>query len=107
MHKAADVNFINFVTRGSHIRFMPPEETSGYEFSPQELDFLKRYEGSRAIGTPAQVEDQIMALQRRFGANEVMLVSNAYHLQDRLRSFELVASELGLNRAAALVASGP
>ena len=47
---AADVNFLSFVTRGPHIRFLSPEETEDHVFSARELEFLTRYEGSRAIG---------------------------------------------------------
>ncbi|MCZ6830470.1 MAG: LLM class flavin-dependent oxidoreductase [Gammaproteobacteria bacterium] len=98
LKKAADVNYITFVTRGPHIDYIDPEQAREYEFNPQELAFLARYEHSRAIGTQEQVRAKIEALARYHDANEVMLVSNSYHLADRIRSFQLVAEAFGLEK---------
>jgi luciferase family oxidoreductase group 1 len=101
LKKAADVNFIAFVTRGPHIDYIAPEQAAAHEFSAQELAFLTRYEHSRAIGTPEQVRDKLAELAQRHNADEVMVVSNSYHLADRIRSFELIAQACGLGKKTA------
>jgi luciferase family oxidoreductase group 1 len=100
LKKAADVNYIAFVTRGPHIDYIDPERAAEYEFSSQELAFLARFDRSRAIGTPEQVRAKIAGLARHHDADEVMVVSNSYHLADRVRSFELIAQACGLEKAA-------
>jgi luciferase family oxidoreductase group 1 len=98
LKKAADVNYIAFVTRGPHIDYIDPEQARDYEFSPQERAFLSRYDNSRAIGTPEQVREKIEGLARYHNADEVMVVSNSYHLGDRIKSFELIAEAFALVR---------
>lgn len=97
LEKAANVNYIAFVTKGPHITYQTPEQAADYEFSQEELGFLARYEGTRAIGTPEQVRADIERIAELHGADEVMIVSNAYYKEDRIRSFELVSEVFGLS----------
>jgi luciferase family oxidoreductase group 1 len=96
LKKAADVNFIAFITRGPHIDFVSPEEAADHVFSPQEQAYVDGVEKARAFGTPEQVRSRVDALVQRFGVDEVMIVSNAWHFEDRTRSFGLVAEAFGL-----------
>lgn len=101
LEKAADVNYLAFVTRGPHIDYIDPAAAAAHQFSHQELAFLARYEGARAVGTPEQVREKIEHLAARHDADEVMIVSNSYYLQDRIRSFSLVSEAFGLTARAA------
>ncbi len=96
LEKAANVNFIQFVTRGPHITYLQPEQVRDYEFNEQEKAFIARYEGTRAVGTPEQVKAELERIVELHGADEVMIVGNAYHREDRHRSLELVSEVFGL-----------
>ncbi len=96
LEKAANVNYIGFVTQGPHITYQDPEQAQHYEFSQEELAFLARYEGTRAIGTPEQVMAEIERVAGLHDADEVMVVSNAYYKEDRVSSFELVSQAFDL-----------
>jgi luciferase family oxidoreductase group 1 len=97
LKKAADVNFLQFITRGPHIDFISPEEAAAHEFSDQERAYIDGLDRVRAFGTPEQVREKVDALVQEFGADEVMIVSNTWHFADRVRSFELTAEAFGLS----------
>jgi hypothetical protein len=47
--------------------------------------------GARAVGSADAVRERVEVFAQRFGADEVMAVSNTFHQRDRLRSLELLA----------------
>jgi luciferase family oxidoreductase group 1 len=52
------------------------------------------------VGTPDQVREQVEALARDYGADEVMAVTITYDHAARRRSYELLAEAFGLARGA-------
>jgi luciferase family oxidoreductase group 1 len=52
------------------------------------------------VGSPDQVREALEALGQRFGAEEVVFVDRCRRREDRVRSFELLASAFGLEQAA-------
>ena len=44
----------------------------------------------------AKVKEKLQALQGRFGVNEIIFLDVCHELEDRLRSYELLATEFGL-----------
>ena len=72
-----------------------PQQALAQSLGPQERAFIASRENSRAVGTPGQVAEQIARLVARYGADEVMAVTNMYYLEDRKRSFELLADACG------------
>jgi luciferase family oxidoreductase group 1 len=55
---------------------------------------------TRFVGTPTAVATKLEALQRATGAAELVVTTITHDPADRLRSFELLAEEWGLTRAA-------
>jgi len=49
------------------------------------------------IGSPDTVRSHIGALVAETGADELMIVSDVYDHSKRLRSFELIASAVGIS----------
>jgi alkanesulfonate monooxygenase SsuD/methylene tetrahydromethanopterin reductase-like flavin-dependent oxidoreductase (luciferase family) len=47
-----------------------------------------------AIGSPARVRDQVEAFVERTGADELMITSQIFDHQARLRSFEILAESM-------------
>lgn len=87
-----DINFFRFVTGQSTGSFLTPQEAMLVPVTAQLAAFIESRSRCRAIGTPAQVKESIGAMVSAFGVDEVMAVTNMYYLEDRKRSFELLAS---------------
>ncbi|HUH36749.1 MAG TPA: LLM class flavin-dependent oxidoreductase [Spongiibacteraceae bacterium] len=91
LEQAMDVNFIRFITQGGSARLVSPDEAQRYVFTPEQAQYVARMASARAVGTPDQVRSQLKALAERFAVDELMVVTNCYHFEERLRSFELLA----------------
>jgi luciferase family oxidoreductase group 1 len=75
-------------------RMPSPEDAAAYPFSPLELEFIKARREGQALGSPETVTDQLNALLRRTGADELMLTTLVFDIEDRIRSFELIAEQV-------------
>jgi len=68
-------------------------ETKAYEL-------LKQHTNSfvipTVVGSASQCKEKLQALQERFGVNEIIFLDVCHELEDRLRSYELLATEFGL-----------
>ncbi|MFF3907268.1 LLM class flavin-dependent oxidoreductase [Streptomyces sp. NPDC001848] len=76
-----------------------PEEAEAYEFSPMEEEFIASWNSNVVHGTADEVRSGLNDLQKRTGADELMLTSNAHSGDVRLRSYELIADAYGLPAA--------
>ncbi|MGN9756365.1 LLM class flavin-dependent oxidoreductase [Streptomyces sp. SD31] len=77
-----------------------PEEAEAYEFTPLEREFADSWNANVIHGTPDEVRAGLDDLQKRTGADELMITSNAPGMDIRLRSYELLADAYGLPTAA-------
>ena len=93
---AFDVNFYRFVTGQRDADgaggLLTPEQAQDIEMTPQLEGFIAQRSQNRAVGTAEQVASSIQSVAKRFGADEVMIVTNMLQFEDRLRSFELLKS---------------
>ncbi len=76
--------------------FPTPEEAEAYEFSPMEREFVSSWMTNIVHGTADEVRTGLDDLQKRTGADELMLTSHAHRGALRLRSYELIADAYGL-----------
>lgn len=76
-----------------------PEEAEAYEFSPMEREFIDTWNSNVIHGTSDEVRAGLDDLQKRTGADELMLTSHAHSGDLRLRSYELIADAYGLPQA--------
>ena len=77
-------------------RFPSPEEAAAHDFSAGEEQAVRSVSGSAVIGGPATVRLGLEELAERTSADELMLTTMVYDHGDRMRSYELVASAVGL-----------
>ncbi|MFC7305355.1 LLM class flavin-dependent oxidoreductase [Streptomyces monticola] len=75
-----------------------PEEAEAYEFSSLEREFVDSWLKNVIHGTPDEVRTGLDDLQKRTGADELMLTANAHSGDARVRSYELIADAYGLPR---------
>jgi alkanesulfonate monooxygenase SsuD/methylene tetrahydromethanopterin reductase-like flavin-dependent oxidoreductase (luciferase family) len=71
-----------------------PEEAAAYPYTPGEREIAWGRFESQAIGSPDTVRSQLAGLLERTGADELMLTTMVYDINDRIRSFELVAEKV-------------
>ncbi|MFC7265625.1 LLM class flavin-dependent oxidoreductase [Streptomyces lutosisoli] len=76
-----------------------PEEAEAYEFSPMEREFINSWNSNVIHGTADEVRSGLDDLQKRTGADELMITGNAHSGDVRLRSYELIADAYGLPKA--------
>ncbi|WP_406268275.1 LLM class flavin-dependent oxidoreductase [Streptomyces sp. NBC_00191] len=75
-----------------------PDEAAAYEFSPMEREFVDSWLVNVIHGTPDAVRTGLDDLQKRTGADELMITTNAHGADARLRSYELIADAYDLPR---------
>ncbi|MQS36437.1 LLM class flavin-dependent oxidoreductase [Streptomyces katsurahamanus] len=75
-----------------------PEAAEAYSFSAPEREFVESWIANIFHGTPDAVREGLDALQRRTGADELMITANAHSGEARLRSYELIADAYDLPR---------
>ncbi|MCW4148769.1 MULTISPECIES: LLM class flavin-dependent oxidoreductase [Halomonadaceae] len=84
----AQQKFLNLI-RGKPTVSLPPVEQ--LDWSPMERAQVEQFLGAAIIGGPDTVKTQLADFQERTGANELMINSDFYDHQDRLRSYQIVA----------------
>ncbi|NWN82028.1 MAG: LLM class flavin-dependent oxidoreductase [Halomonas sp.] len=75
--------------RGRRTSAKPPVEQ--LEMSSMEEAQLQQFLGAAIVGGPATVRQELNAFLEQTGADELMLSTDVYALEDRLRSYEIVA----------------
>ncbi|MGW1023992.1 LLM class flavin-dependent oxidoreductase [Streptomyces sp. NPDC002577] len=76
-----------------------PEEAESYPFNSLEREFIDGWNANVVHGTADQVRAGLDDLQKRTGADELMITANAHGGDVRVRSYELIADAYGMPRA--------
>ena len=76
-----------------------PEEAAEYVFTPTERELVKAWTAPLIRGGPEHVRSELESLAQRTGVDELMITTMVHGPEDRLRSYELLAS--AWNRAEA------
>jgi luciferase family oxidoreductase group 1 len=71
-----------------------PEEAAQYEYNPAERQVAAERFNGQAIGSPETVRGQLTGLLAGTGADELMLTTMVYDINDRIRSFELISEKV-------------
>ncbi|MFG6666207.1 LLM class flavin-dependent oxidoreductase [Halomonas sp. HNIBRBA4712] len=85
----AQQKFLNLI-RGRRTTSKPPVEQ--LDWTPMEQAQISQFLGAAIIGGPETVKAELTAFQASTGADELMLNSDFYSQQDRLKSYEIVAN---------------
>ncbi|MEU3984082.1 LLM class flavin-dependent oxidoreductase [Streptomyces sp. NPDC026672] len=96
--KAAALNMVKLRT-GRPGLFPHPDDAEKYTFSPLEEEFARSWTDNIVHGTADEVRAGLDALQKRTGADELMITTLAHRGEQRVRSYELIADAYGLPTA--------
>ena len=83
--------------RGDIRPFPSPEEASKYEFRPEDRPIVDANRQRQFVGSPARVGSHLRQIAADTAADELMVTTMIYGKAERLRSYELLAREWGLN----------
>ncbi|MGC0420844.1 LLM class flavin-dependent oxidoreductase [Embleya sp. AB8] len=81
---------------GNPGRIPSPEEAEAYPWTPAEREFVASYQGQHISGDLADVRTGMLELRERTQVDELMVISNVYGHDARIRSYELIAQAWGL-----------
>jgi luciferase family oxidoreductase group 1 len=65
-------------------------------YSERELAYIRAQRARAVIGDPHQVRERLLRLREQFEADELMILTITGDYASRLRSYELLAQEFGL-----------
>jgi luciferase family oxidoreductase group 1 len=88
--------------RGEYGPLPSPQEALAYPYTLQERAVADAYRRLQLIGAPRRVHERIEAMVAETGADEIIVVTMVHGHAPRLRSYELLAAELGLRHASLL-----
>jgi len=71
-----------------------PDEAEAHDWTPTERSFAQARLDSAILGSPDQVRAKLGDLLEQTGVQELMVVTSAHALDDRLRSYELLVNEV-------------
>jgi luciferase family oxidoreductase group 1 len=71
------------------------DEAKAYKYRPEEREMIVAAEKKMVIGNPSEVRKQLLDIERKYNADEVMIVTITHSYDDRLKSYELIAQEMG------------
>lgn len=87
--------FLNII-RNTRGKLAPPVESMEEIWTETEKAIVLKQLSNTIIGTHEEVKSQLEAFLTETEADEVIIVTNAYEHQARLRSFEIVAEVVGM-----------
>jgi luciferase family oxidoreductase group 1 len=97
-HLAASIDLLWVRIHRGEFRPIPtPEEALAYPYTPRERAIAESRRSLVFVGTPETVRDEITAVARETGADEVMVTSTVHSHAARIRSYELLAQVFGLH----------
>jgi luciferase family oxidoreductase group 1 len=76
-------------------RLPSPEEAMAHVYTPEERSVVDFFKNLQVIGTAEQVRGRIEDLVARTSADEVLIVTHAHDVAERIHSYELVARAFG------------
>lgn len=86
--------FVNLRT-GTPTKLPPPQAGFAEMLPPQARAMLEQLLSCSAIGTPGTVRSEVEAFVERTGPDELVVTSQIYDHEARVRSYELLAAALG------------
>lgn len=88
-----------FAVTGQRTPGLPSiEMAQSYEYTPYERAFIEKNRKRMIVGSPETVKQKIEELAKIYDTDEVVVVTNAHRIEDRLRSFELLAEAFELEK---------
>ncbi|MDH3227008.1 MAG: LLM class flavin-dependent oxidoreductase [Thermoleophilia bacterium] len=76
-----------------------PEEGLAHDYSPHQQDQLSRFRRAQVLGDPTSVAQRVRELVDDTAADEAIVMTSVHGHDERVRSYELLAEQMGLTTA--------
>jgi alkanesulfonate monooxygenase SsuD/methylene tetrahydromethanopterin reductase-like flavin-dependent oxidoreductase (luciferase family) len=86
-----DYRLLSF-EKGRYDEIPTYEAAKNYDYTPAEWQRVLYNRQRMAVGTPEQIREQFSRLAHEFGINELVISTFTDRFEDRLHSYELMAS---------------
>ena len=73
------------------------EEVLQYPLNDKEEKMIEKMKQKIIIGDPKEVKSQLIDIQRKYKADEIMLLTNTHSPKDRIKSYQLIADVFDLH----------
>ncbi len=73
-----------------------PEDALAYQYRPNEWAFMQQYNRLCVDGDPQQVKERLEEIAEAYQTPDLSVVTICYGLEERVRSYELVAAACGI-----------
>lgn len=70
------------------------QDAKRYKLTVKEIETLEQMKGKMIIGDSREVKRQLIELQDRYKANEIMINTITYSQEERVQSYDLIAKEM-------------
>ncbi len=84
------------MAQGLNTPIPTPQEAQAQRYSEHELAYIRSQRARAVIGDPRQVRQRLLQLRDQFDADELMVLTITGDYASRLRSYQLLAPEFGL-----------
>lgn len=81
---------------GGRPEIFPPEDAARYLAEPETGEIIRAFTTHYVEGSPDKVRAGLEAVADRYGTRDLIVATNCYAFEDRVRSYELVAEACGL-----------
>ena len=95
LQKCRELALLRLYT-GRYGPFPSIEEAESFPYTPHDLAIIEHTRGRSVSGTPDAVRDQLEAMARVYGVDELVVVTITHDFKARIRSYELLAEAFGL-----------
>ncbi len=92
-----DLNFVRR-SRGEYLPLASPQEALAYPYSALDRERIRHGRSRLFVGSPAKVKDEVTALAKDTGADELMVTTMIFDHEARKRSYALLAEAFSLLR---------
>ncbi len=93
------LTFLKFATGQKVEGTVSPEEAAEYPYTAQEWAFIENRLSNAAIGSPTEVKTILQNVAHEWQADEIMTVTITYDFADRIRSYEMLADVMELEKS--------
>ncbi len=95
LQKCRDLGLLRLYT-GRYGPFPSVEEAESFPYTDRDLAIIEGTRGRTVAGTPEAVREQLEAMARAYGVDELVIVTITHDFKARVRSYELLADAFGL-----------
>ncbi|MDY0395835.1 LLM class flavin-dependent oxidoreductase [Virgibacillus halophilus] len=74
------------------------EQAKDFQLDKQDKEKLQKMKQNMVIGDPMHLKKALLDMQKQYQADEIMILTTAHSLEDRIHSYQLIADAIGVKQ---------